>query len=196
MVLTIPPLSALPRIQSHQGTCNLLSLGLLSCPPHRLAVLLPLTLRLFSITGVLRVVLARLFPDRIFPLFQDLPLPYVICIHVSLDLCTYHGFGQPHKFATYGIVTSTAPSSDDESEDTLPRASLNAPIEALQGRYAICYSHDVPELCVEIGLANAAAEAAAASLNSSSARSVYVRLMGRDCKYLIPVVFTPVDQNY
>ncbi|TFY68274.1 hypothetical protein EVJ58_g1119 [Rhodofomes roseus] len=51
---------------------------------------------------------------------------------------------QPHKYATYGIVPSTAPSSDDESEDTLPRATLNAPIEALQG------------------LANAAAEAAAA----------------------------------
>ncbi|KAI5120651.1 hypothetical protein M0805_007988 [Coniferiporia weirii] len=50
----------------------------------------------------------------------------------------------PHKYATYGIVPSTAPSSDDESEDTLPRSSLNAPIEALQG------------------LANAAAEAAAA----------------------------------
>ena len=51
---------------------------------------------------------------------------------------------QPHKYATYGIVPSTAPSSEDESEDTLPRATLNAPIEALQG------------------LANAAAEAAAA----------------------------------
>ncbi|KAF8893354.1 hypothetical protein BD779DRAFT_1505746 [Infundibulicybe gibba] len=49
----------------------------------------------------------------------------------------------PHKYATYGIVPSTAPSSEDESEDTLPRATLNAPIEALQG------------------LANAAAEAAA-----------------------------------
>ncbi|CCM05451.1 uncharacterized protein FIBRA_07670 [Fibroporia radiculosa] len=49
----------------------------------------------------------------------------------------------PHKYATYGIVPSTAPSSDDESEDTLPRSALNAPIEALQG------------------LANAAAEAAA-----------------------------------
>ncbi|KAF8134550.1 hypothetical protein EV363DRAFT_1562550 [Boletus edulis] len=48
----------------------------------------------------------------------------------------------PHKYATYGIVPSTA-SSEDESEDTLPRASLSAPIEALQG------------------LANAAAEAAA-----------------------------------
>ena len=54
----------------------------------------------------------------------------------------------PHKFATYGIVPSTAPSSDDESEETLPRASLNAPIEALQG------------------LANAAAEAAVAPLSS------------------------------
>ncbi|CAA7263161.1 unnamed protein product [Cyclocybe aegerita] len=55
------------------------------------------------------------------------------------------GFAPPsHKYANYGIVPSTAPSSDDESEDTLPRASLNAPIEALQG------------------LANAAAEAAAA----------------------------------
>ncbi|KIY69570.1 hypothetical protein CYLTODRAFT_478725 [Cylindrobasidium torrendii FP15055 ss-10] len=50
----------------------------------------------------------------------------------------------PHKYATYGIVPSTAPSSDDEYEDTLPRSTLNAPIEALQG------------------LANAAAEAAAA----------------------------------
>ncbi|EKM80953.1 hypothetical protein AGABI1DRAFT_71600 [Agaricus bisporus var. burnettii JB137-S8] len=50
----------------------------------------------------------------------------------------------PHKYASYGIVPSTAPSTDDESEDTLPRSSLNAPIEALQG------------------LANAAAEAAAA----------------------------------
>ncbi|KAG6837718.1 hypothetical protein H0H93_003520 [Arthromyces matolae] len=49
----------------------------------------------------------------------------------------------PHKYATYGIVPSTAPSSDDESEDTLPRSTLNAPIEALQG------------------LANAAAELAA-----------------------------------
>ncbi|TFK44692.1 hypothetical protein BDQ12DRAFT_30687 [Crucibulum laeve] len=50
----------------------------------------------------------------------------------------------PHKYASYGIIPSTAPSSDDESEDTLPRSTLNAPIEALQG------------------LANAAAEAAAA----------------------------------
>lgn len=49
----------------------------------------------------------------------------------------------PHKYATYGIVPSTAPSSEDESEDTLPRSTLNAPIEALQG------------------LANAAAELAA-----------------------------------
>lgn len=55
----------------------------------------------------------------------------------------------PHKYATYGIIPSTAPSSDDESEDTLPRAGLNAPIEALQG------------------LANAAAEAAAAPATSS-----------------------------
>ncbi|KIJ67756.1 hypothetical protein HYDPIDRAFT_37363 [Hydnomerulius pinastri MD-312] len=55
----------------------------------------------------------------------------------------------PHKYATYGIVPSTAPSSEDESEDTLPRATLNAPIEALQG------------------LANAAAEAAAAPSASS-----------------------------
>ncbi|KAF7985037.1 hypothetical protein HWV62_8867 [Athelia sp. TMB] len=56
----------------------------------------------------------------------------------------------PHKYATYGIIASTAPSSDDESEDTLPRSTLNAPIEALQG------------------LANAAAEAAAAPSNSNS----------------------------
>ncbi|KAJ2922736.1 hypothetical protein H1R20_g14352, partial [Candolleomyces eurysporus] len=50
----------------------------------------------------------------------------------------------PHKYASYGIVPSTAASSEDESEDTLPRSTINAPIEALQG------------------LANAAAEAAAA----------------------------------
>ncbi|KAI0066090.1 hypothetical protein BV25DRAFT_1820951 [Artomyces pyxidatus] len=50
----------------------------------------------------------------------------------------------PHKYAQYGIIPSTAASSDDESEDTLPRSTMNAPIEALQG------------------LANAAAEAAAA----------------------------------
>lgn len=56
----------------------------------------------------------------------------------------------PHKYASYGIVPSTAPSTDDESEDTLPRSSLNAPIEALQG------------------LANAAAEAAAAPSTDAS----------------------------
>jgi len=37
----------------------------------------------------------------------------------------------PHKYATYGIVPSTAASSEDESEDTLPRSTMNAPIEAL-----------------------------------------------------------------
>ncbi|KAG7529494.1 hypothetical protein FFLO_05601 [Filobasidium floriforme] len=38
----------------------------------------------------------------------------------------------PHRYANYGlVVSSTAASSDDESEDTLPRSSLNAPIEAL-----------------------------------------------------------------
>ncbi|KAI0305541.1 hypothetical protein B0F90DRAFT_1808783 [Multifurca ochricompacta] len=56
----------------------------------------------------------------------------------------------PHKYATYGIVPSTAPSSEDESEETLPRSTINAPIEALQG------------------LANAAAEAAAAPSFSAS----------------------------
>ncbi|KAJ3815885.1 hypothetical protein F5876DRAFT_71660 [Lentinula aff. lateritia] len=55
----------------------------------------------------------------------------------------------PHKYATYGIIPSTAASSEDESEDTLPRATLNAPIEALQG------------------LANAAAEAAAVPSTSA-----------------------------
>ncbi|EED78389.1 predicted protein [Postia placenta Mad-698-R] len=58
----------------------------------------------------------------------------------------------PHKYATYGIVPSTAPSSEDESEDTLPRSTLNAPIEALQG------------------LANAAAEAAAVAPSASPPR--------------------------
>jgi len=58
----------------------------------------------------------------------------------------------PHKYATYGIVPSTAPSSDDESEDTLPRSTINAPIEALQG------------------LANAAVEAATTTATSSHPR--------------------------
>ncbi|KAI0000426.1 hypothetical protein BJV77DRAFT_1058039 [Russula vinacea] len=56
----------------------------------------------------------------------------------------------PDKYSTYGIVSSNADSSDDESEDNLPRSTLNAPIEALQG------------------LANAAAEAAAAPSFSAS----------------------------
>lgn len=55
----------------------------------------------------------------------------------------------PHKYATYGIVPSTISSSDDESEGTLPRATIGTPIEALQG------------------LANAAAEAAAAPCAAS-----------------------------
>jgi len=58
----------------------------------------------------------------------------------------------PHKYGSYGIVPSTAPSSDDESEDTLPRSALTAPIEALQG------------------LANAAVEAANAPSSSSRVR--------------------------
>ncbi|CUA66751.1 Protein priB [Lentinula edodes] [Rhizoctonia solani] len=66
----------------------------------------------------------------------------------------------PHKFATYGIVPSTAPSSEDESEDTLPRSALNAPIEALQG------------------LANAAVEAAAGP-SLSPRRDVYNRVKKR-----------------
>jgi len=74
----------------------------------------------------------------------------------------------PHKYATYGIVPSTAPSSDDESEDTLPRATLNAPIEALQG------------------LANAAAEVAASDqppyvpVYSSSSPSLLLPLTHRN----------------
>ncbi|KAF5393330.1 hypothetical protein D9757_000582 [Collybiopsis confluens] len=48
-----------------------------------------------------------------------------------------------------GLLLPTAASSEDESEDTLPRATLNAPIEALQG------------------LANAAAEAAAVPSTSA-----------------------------
>ena len=66
----------------------------------------------------------------------------------------------PHKFATYGIVPSTAPSSDDESEDALPRSALNAPIEALQG------------------LANAAVEAAAGP-SLSPRRDAYSRVKKR-----------------
>ncbi|CCO27197.1 Transcriptional activator of proteases prtT AltName: Full=Zn(2)-C6 zinc finger-containing protein prtT [Rhizoctonia solani AG-1 IB] len=66
----------------------------------------------------------------------------------------------PHKFATYGIVPSTAPSSEDESEDTLPRSALNAPIEALQG------------------LANAAVEATTGS-GLSPRRDAYNRVKKR-----------------
>ncbi|CAE6393762.1 unnamed protein product [Rhizoctonia solani] len=66
----------------------------------------------------------------------------------------------PHKFATYGIVPSTAPSSEDESEDTLPRSALNAPIEALQG------------------LANAAVEAATGP-GLSPRRDAYNRVKKR-----------------
>jgi len=66
-----------------------------------------------------------------------------------MTLLTYYFYPQPHKYATHGTVSSTGPSSDDESEDTLPQASLDAPIEALQG------------------LANAAAELAAAPSNES-----------------------------
>jgi len=58
-------------------------------------------------------------------------------------------------------VPSTAPSSDDESEETLPRSTINAPIEALQG------------------LANAAAEAAAAAPSSSPPRFVATPLEKR-----------------
>lgn len=68
---------------------------------------------------------------------------------------------KPHKYATYGILPSTAPSSDDESEDTLPRATMNAPIEALQG------------------LANAAAEAAAAAAAATAPIPVPPRVKKR-----------------
>ena len=77
-------------------------------------------------------------------LLQYVPFPQAAIHVLFFSFITY----QPHKYATYGIVPSTAPSSDDESEDTLPRSALNAPIEALQG------------------LANAAAEAAAAPSTS------------------------------
>lgn len=53
-------------------------------------------------------------------------------------------FLQPQKFANYGILPNATASPEEETEEGLPRATLNAPIEALQG------------------LANAAAEAAAA----------------------------------
>ncbi|CDZ97001.1 fungal specific transcription factor domain protein [Phaffia rhodozyma] len=61
------------------------------------------------------------------------------------------GFAPPptHRFAPYEIVPSTAVSSDDESENTLPRAAMMTPGLALQG------------------LANAAADAANGTLNSS-----------------------------
>jgi hypothetical protein len=80
---------------------------------------------------------------RAFPPLPGFPAPVsdTVSQHmVDTDLTI-----QPHKYASYGIVVpSTSPSSDDESEETLPRATLDAPIQALQG------------------LANAAAEAAAA----------------------------------
>jgi hypothetical protein len=39
----------------------------------------------------------------------------------------------PTKYGTYGIFSSTAASSEDEYEETSPRPSPNAPIEASQG---------------------------------------------------------------
>lgn len=66
-----------------------------------------------------------------------------------MTLLTYYSYPQSDNYAKYGIVSSTGPSSDDESEDKSPRASLEAPIEALQG------------------LANAAAELAAAPSSES-----------------------------
>lgn len=55
---------------------------------------------------------------------------------------------QPHKYATYGIVSSDAPSDDEnDSEDALPRSALNAPIEALQGlANAAVEAANAPEL--------------------------------------------------
>jgi hypothetical protein len=86
--------------------------------------------------------------QQAFPALPGFAPPVSLCYSNELPICLLIPL-QPHKYATYGIVPSTAPSSDDESEDTLPRATLNAPIEALQG------------------LANAAAEAAAAPSSST-----------------------------
>jgi hypothetical protein len=91
--------------------------------------------------------------DKILKAVQPAPSPTAEPSSTSKHAITSRfpplpGFAPPpHKYATYGIVPSTAASSDDESEDTLPRSSINAPIEALQG------------------LANAAAEAASASID-------------------------------
>lgn len=69
---------------------------------------------------------------------------------------------QPHKYATYGIVTNTAASDgENDSEDALPGSALTAPIEALQG------------------LANAAVEAANAPELSPKYVGVYITMTSR-----------------
>jgi hypothetical protein len=93
-----------------------------------------------------------------FPALPGFTPPVSLCYSIEHSLCFIDHL-QPHKYATYGIVPSTAPSSDDESEDTLPRATLNAPIEALQG------------------LANAAAEAAAVPSSSTPRYDGHVSTM-------------------
>lgn len=52
-------------------------------------------------------------------------------------------FAKPHKYTTYGIVSSTTP-SDDESEDTPPRLTLLGIFEASsiqRCRRAVCLSY-------------------------------------------------------
>jgi hypothetical protein len=58
-------------------------------------------------------------------------------VEISLPAIPANGsftLPQPRKYASYGIVSSNAPSDDESgSEDAFPRSALNAPIEALQG---------------------------------------------------------------
>lgn len=117
---------------AHLLPTNLLVTFILS-PPLSLPPELQMLKAFFPlIRTVLNLLQLETVRAKRFPLCLVLHRQYALVSPFSI--CADPLF-QPHKFATYGIVPSTAPSSDDESEDTLPRASLNAPIEALQGLF-------------------------------------------------------------
>ncbi|OBZ68053.1 hypothetical protein A0H81_12031 [Grifola frondosa] len=63
------------------------------------------------------------------PDFAPPVCPLALCEAMTDSLLRFRFV--PHRHATYGLVPNTTP-SDDESEDTLPRSTLNPPIEMLQ----------------------------------------------------------------
>lgn len=115
--------------------------------PWQCALSLPTPTRVFDQPAVCSAPQRAMHPDRFQFLvgFACASNPSLISTNTLPTNITFF-LRQPHKFATYGIVPSTAASSDDESEDTLPRASLNAPIEALQG--SLSRWHVVPSVAV------------------------------------------------